>query len=164
MFPTSLPSTALSPEQLRAPSAPSAPSDQDLVILADTQGDRRNALKFLLEWAGYRVLETGHLAECLAWVHRLPAQIQAVVTAETVGRGKALAARVLAANPSLPVLEFSEEELDATVDALLRPDSDVLTVPPLRHGSFLELVRKALERNLEWSACPDDEWAAEAVA
>ncbi len=158
MFPSTLPVTTLSPETLRAP------ADQDLVILADTQGDRRNALKFLLEWAGYRVLETGHLAECLAWVHRLPAQIQAVVTAETVGRGKALAARVLASNPSLPVLEFSEEELDATVDALLRPDSDEFTVPPLRHGNFLELMRKALERNLEWRACPDDEWAAEAVA
>jgi hypothetical protein len=160
----SLPWAEIPENKLASPLEPMDLDENDLIVLADPDTDRRNALKFLLEWAGYRVLETGHLAECLAWVHRMPSRVQAVITAESVGKGKALAARVLALNPALPVMEFTEDELDTTVDCLIRPNSNTLTVPPLRQGTFLELLQKALESRYDWKGCSSNEWGIEAVA
>ena len=123
-----------------------APADAEgLVLLVEDEAQVRSVARRMLERAGYEVLEARHGADALEVLQRVGSRVAVVVTDVRMPEldGIALAARLAAEHPALPVVFVSGYDRTGLDGESALPEGATIVEKPFTREALLAAVREA---------------------
>ena len=119
----------------------------DTLLLIDGEPDRREALKFLLELQGYRVMEAHHGIEGLQVLCEWGADIQLALCAPELPdmTGGEWMGQMRFLGPEIPALLLGERELSEAMDLPVGPAYGGLPALPPAPARLMARIRDAMD-------------------